>query len=286
MRSGAELSGEPIPVYRYFLYRAWDERPPMLFIGLNPSTADAVNDDHTIRRCVFYAQREGSGELWMANLYALRATKPSALRAVADPVGPENDEHLRRAIEGAGKIVCCWGSYIGPDPLRIAAVNELLAGREALTFGYTKHGQPKHPSRLANDVELVPYRVDAARVTSQLRNSEDAPRTAAADVADVCATCGHTRRCHYAGGTCLHYLPARPLKGVDYRLGPVELATELQFASKARGHALDPTSSVCACARFEPSGLRVAPEADPKEALAVREGRKRRTVLPIAELVP
>lgn len=48
--------------YRYSLSRRWGEiragRPPIVFVMLNPSTADHTVDDPTIRRCIAFAKRE------------------------------------------------------------------------------------------------------------------------------------------------------------------------------------------------------------------------------------
>ena len=38
--------------YRYLLKRCWTEGPISVFIGLNPSTADADSDDATVRKCI------------------------------------------------------------------------------------------------------------------------------------------------------------------------------------------------------------------------------------------
>lgn len=102
---------------------------------------------------------------------------------------------------------------------------------------------------------------------------------------DVCRDCGHIYSHHRGGGPCVAYRPARPLKSVDYRLPPIELVTELAFQSSAtRTHAADFTSSVCACPGFVPSGSRFVLEDDLELRAAVAGGRRRRTVLPIAEL--
>ncbi len=64
--------------YRYTLVRNWDSSLQRLaIIGLNPSTADAVKDDPTIRRCKHFAQAHGYGSFVMLNLFALRSTDPS-----------------------------------------------------------------------------------------------------------------------------------------------------------------------------------------------------------------
>ena len=61
--------------YRYILSRTWDEtKPTVLFIGLNPSTADEKTDDPTIRKCINYAKCWGYGKILMANLFAFRNT--------------------------------------------------------------------------------------------------------------------------------------------------------------------------------------------------------------------
>jgi hypothetical protein len=148
---GAVIDGR----YRYNLWRSWDERnlSRVLFIGLNPSTADAVADDPTIRRCVRFARDWGYGGMWMANLYALRATLPARLVDADDPVGPLNDQWLRVLAELAELTVAAWGAWPGPDLHRPAAVMDLVGGLHVL--GLTKHGEPRHPLYMRADVEPV-----------------------------------------------------------------------------------------------------------------------------------
>ena len=44
--------------YRYELHREWDkDKKKVLFIMLNPSTADADNNDLTTIRCVNFAKK-------------------------------------------------------------------------------------------------------------------------------------------------------------------------------------------------------------------------------------
>ena len=62
-----------------------------MVIMLNPSTADADQDDSTIRRLIGFAKRWGNGVLNVVNLYAYRSTDRGALINVSDPVGPDND---------------------------------------------------------------------------------------------------------------------------------------------------------------------------------------------------
>lgn len=77
--------------YRYQLSRCWDEtKPRILFIMLNPSTADANIDDPTIRRVISFAKSWGYGGVYVGNLFAFRSTDPKGLKQIADPVGENN----------------------------------------------------------------------------------------------------------------------------------------------------------------------------------------------------
>jgi hypothetical protein len=56
----------PCGRYRYSLQRIWDrDKPTILFVGLNPSVADAESDDPTLKRCIAFATR--CGIRWLAN---------------------------------------------------------------------------------------------------------------------------------------------------------------------------------------------------------------------------
>ena len=92
--------------YRYTLRRQWDDALPYcLFVMLNPSTADATQDDPTIRRCIGFTKAWGFGGLLVGNLFALRSTDPAALYHADDPVGPENDSCLRTLRDEAALSV-------------------------------------------------------------------------------------------------------------------------------------------------------------------------------------
>lgn len=96
--------------YRYWLCRPFENtyilRETILFIMLNPSTADASVDDPTIRRCMGFAKRLDSNGLTVANLYAYRATKPAELWKCNDPVGPQNNHWLNKLVKGHSNIIC------------------------------------------------------------------------------------------------------------------------------------------------------------------------------------
>jgi len=129
----------------------------VLFVGLNPSTADAQTDDPTIRRLARFAQAWGFGGMTVCNLFAFRATDPRVLKLADDPVGPVNNRVLRREAGRAALIVACWGNH-GLWRQQSAAALPLLSGRSRplLCFGLTRVGEPKHPLYLRRDVAPVP----------------------------------------------------------------------------------------------------------------------------------
>ncbi|MCA9485619.1 MAG: DUF1643 domain-containing protein [Nanoarchaeota archaeon] len=141
--------------YRYLLTRAWDSsKPGMLYIGLNPSTADDKKDDPTIRRAIQYAKDWGFGSLSVCNLFAFRATLPSDLKKAKDPVGKENDLWLMRESLRAEKIVAGWGNH-GSFLNRSFEVRNLLGRLNHL--GLTKTGEPKHPLYLRKDLKPIGF---------------------------------------------------------------------------------------------------------------------------------
>jgi hypothetical protein len=98
--------------YRYTLERSWNSgKGTVLFIGLNPSTADHLRDDPTIRRCVRFARDWGFQKLIVVNLFAYRATYPEDLMQTPEPVGPKNDVWIRHSYRSAQLTVACWGNH-------------------------------------------------------------------------------------------------------------------------------------------------------------------------------
>ena len=119
----------PCGQYRYRLGRLWDEDLPVcLWIMLNPSKADANVDDNTIRRCVGYSKGWGYGSIQVGNLFAWRTTYPKELYQADDPVGSENDRHLRDMLAEADLVVCGWGPN-GLHRGRNSEVMKMLNGR-------------------------------------------------------------------------------------------------------------------------------------------------------------
>lgn len=157
--SGAKLS--PCGIYRYTLDRVWDTSLPIaLFVMLNPSTANATEDDRTIVRCTNFAKREGCGGITVVNLFALRSTDPEALRSHPDPVGPDNTAWIGAVLNrDPAVVIAAWGAHsFAAD--RAAKVAALIAahGTPLKCLGVTKAGHPKHPLYLPATTPLINYR--------------------------------------------------------------------------------------------------------------------------------
>jgi len=145
--SWAEFGGEN-KEYRYALRRVWDKSlGSVLFVMMNPSTADPFVDDPTVAKCQRYARAWGYGTLWVGNTFAYRATNQKQLMQVADPVGPENDEWLLKMAKQAGIIVLAYGKPHKHLCQRGSDVAALLrsAGHELHVLKLCNDGTPSHP---------------------------------------------------------------------------------------------------------------------------------------------
>jgi|SRR3989344_1902001 len=98
--------------YRYVLIREWDlNKPVLMIICLNPSTADEKINDPTIRRCIGFAKKWGFGKLFVTNLFSFRATKPRDLFNYDHPIGDKNDYWLKKLSGEVDKVVLAYGNH-------------------------------------------------------------------------------------------------------------------------------------------------------------------------------
>ena len=100
----------------------------------------------------------GHGGLEVVNIFALVSTDPAALYTTADPVGPENNSAILDAAEGAGMVLCGWGTH-GKHAGRAKEVVDLLrhAGVTPHCLGTNADKSPKHPLYVAYAAKPVPY---------------------------------------------------------------------------------------------------------------------------------
>jgi hypothetical protein len=198
--AGAEFS--PCRVYRYQLHRNIPQPAPaifvdsdgsvrpedvvraaakssrlVLFIMLNPSTADETLNDPTIRRCIGFAKGWGFRHLAIGNLFALRSTDPRALYSTPHPEGPDNDRHINAMAEEADLVIAAWGVH-GALRDRGAIVRGRLHARgvDLHHLGLTKDGHPKHPLYLAGSTKPTPWAAESPGSLPEARVHEEPGR--------------------------------------------------------------------------------------------------------------
>ncbi len=160
---GAELSEDGL--FRFTLWRNWAEGPHALFIALNPSTADAREDDQTIQKEVEFSRRWGLAAMRKVNTSPLRSTDPSRLlephdahRRIAEA---KNLDVIRAELRrpGLAEVVVAWGAHVealARGELILQLVRE--SGHHPMCLGTTKGGHPAHPCRLAYATPLTRFK--------------------------------------------------------------------------------------------------------------------------------
>jgi hypothetical protein len=150
----------PCRTWRYTLTR-WTvqeqhEFRSVLFVCLNPSTADESKNDPTVRRCLGFAQRWGFDRMVVCNIFAFRSTDPAALYHHDDPIGPENDAHLAHEAQQHELVIGAWGNhgeYLGRGDQVMQLLREYAPDGVVNQFGVNARGQPKHPLYLHGDTQ-------------------------------------------------------------------------------------------------------------------------------------
>ena len=148
----------PCQQYRYVLRRQWapaQARHTIMFLMLNPSTATEDVDDPTVRKCRNYARQWGYNTLLVGNIMAFRATDPSLLRGIAEPVGPDNLAHLREMLSNKPRLVCAWGRVPKRFQYAEQAVIQLIrdVGATPYVLQLNSSGGPWHPLYLPLAIE-------------------------------------------------------------------------------------------------------------------------------------
>lgn len=148
-------------MYRYLLGGDIGPRAPLfeglstelriiLWIMLNPSTADAMEGDQTIDTAVVpFSELWGFDQVLVGNLYAFKSKKPKVMAAAAkrgvNIVGPANDGYISGMVEKTrasnGRVMVAWGA--NADRARAEAVHALIG--EAYCLRTNKDGSPVHP---------------------------------------------------------------------------------------------------------------------------------------------
>jgi hypothetical protein len=136
----------------------------LTYVMLNPSKADDVQDDPTIRKCVGFATRLGYERMYVVNLFSKRATNPIELQV---GVGRRrtNLVAVQRRLLASDTVVFAWGASVmqAPPAPRARALRSLAGVVEQLDvrplcLGATKDGHPRHPVRLSYTTQLEPWK--------------------------------------------------------------------------------------------------------------------------------
>lgn len=162
--------------YRYQLGRIWDHAlaNTLYWICLNPSTAGAIESDHTIKKIMTFSQNNGYGGCVVLNLFAYIATHPKDLIMAdsfgVDVIGPSNNIYIDQAALKVRSspdlhgVVFGWGSSVEA----FEEEHELFTRAERVKDKFrttnrayylteTKNGHPGHPLRLPYSMPLKPY---------------------------------------------------------------------------------------------------------------------------------
>ena len=152
--SGAEFSEDR--THRYALWRIWDKSLPMvMFVGLNPSTANENANDATIRRVCQIAKNNRYGGVYMCNCFSFISTDPAKLYDLSG-----SNENLMKLGYVAAKckdVVFAWGNF---SIVRKLGIDYILAQHfpDALALHINKNGSPKHPLYCKADSKLIKFK--------------------------------------------------------------------------------------------------------------------------------
>lgn len=177
VKGSASIS--PCGAYRFLLTRCWDQRPRLVVCMFNPSTADAREDDPTIRLVCQIASHNGYGAIDVVNGIPLRSPTPDEAVQMARweerRVWEDRDRlqdnlaaiHTAVANPNTGGVLLAWGALAARCPEWFDRVLEeirtaLAPGVPLLCLGRTKDGYPLHPlargrMKVRHDAPLIPW---------------------------------------------------------------------------------------------------------------------------------
>ncbi len=155
LTSGATISEDGR--FRTRLWRIWSEAPRVLWVMLNPSTADAIKPDPTLDTIIDFTQRWGFGGVEIVNLYDFRTPSPKVLREAGYPQSHDNEAVLRALMQtitnDCGIVVIACGAHAQPNRLHNFWWDSQLLGVPLYHLGRNKNGSPKHPLYLKRDTK-------------------------------------------------------------------------------------------------------------------------------------
>lgn len=159
MISEAGISSNKL--YRWWLFRCWAAKLPLIiWIMMNPSTADHAKNDPTILKVIRYSKRWGHGAILVLNIYAFRSSKPENLpQKMRAAVGKSNDWWIKTLFRFAARkgipVVCAWGVKHKERGCQVRTIAD-EAGLPLMCLELALNAEPKHPRFLSESLNLRP----------------------------------------------------------------------------------------------------------------------------------
>tara|TARA_Y100001968_G_scaffold328673_1_gene376322 strand:+ start:898 stop:1374 length:477 start_codon:yes stop_codon:yes gene_type:complete len=145
----------------------------IVFIGLNPSIANSVNNDNTLTRIINFCSIWDYRNIYIINLFGLISKSPAQLTKSIDPVGSNNDKIILKALQFWSNNFNCdlwlgWGDKgnLNRRDCKVLKIIKNLSNfnlngnnpsKRVLCLGRTKKGNPRHPLYMANRCFLRPF---------------------------------------------------------------------------------------------------------------------------------
>jgi hypothetical protein len=165
----AEIDGQ----FRWTLQRVWGAGANIVWVGLNPSTADDLRDDPTMLREISFSQAWGFGSLTKVNIFPFRSASPRDLcRWLGERDDPEvshavarNHSVVKNVLRGSTIRIAAWGNNVQHADLKSFLANIMINKNkwEWHALGTNANGSPKHTlargkHRIPNDQRPIIWR--------------------------------------------------------------------------------------------------------------------------------
>lgn len=162
LRRDARFTETNLGLHRLILTREWGTCQRLaVCIGLNPSIADHVSDDPTIKAMYGHCDAWDRERLVMINLFTLVATEPKDMLKHHEPEVAGHSEVWQTLFEKPEPkllVVAAWGAHgvlNDQDKKAMAWLN--YWNIKPACLGTNANGTPKHPLYIRRGEPLIPY---------------------------------------------------------------------------------------------------------------------------------
>lgn len=128
-----------------------------MFVGLNPSTANQMEDDPTIESVKRISRFNGFGGFYMMNCFPFITTDPDYLKmGFSKYHEDQNMVYLIQTGQLVKDIVFAWGNFKEPKAYGMdRALEELFPNAKCITKN--KNGSPAHPLFKKGNTALIDW---------------------------------------------------------------------------------------------------------------------------------